>query len=78
MRRTCYVCGKRPPKRLESIYKYATPESTFCSRKCAAEYGLLVAGGETEDSINWCPVHGWWNGNEPCVKCELERECAAD
>lgn len=78
MRRTCYVCGKRPPKRLKSIYKYATQESTFCSRKCAAEFGLLIAASQCENGINWCRIHGWWDGNEPCAKCEMGWEDVAE
>lgn len=62
-KKMCFVCGKRPPKKLKSIYAHAIPDAVFCSKRCAAEYGLLKAG-DTDNctDINWCKNCGWFEG----------------
>jgi hypothetical protein len=77
-RRLCPVCESKPAKKLESFYTNAIKEPAFCSRRCAAEYGLLCAGSEGDDGLNWCLHHGWYaNSNEMhggCPDCPSVEE----
>lgn len=59
-KRFCAVCESKPARKLDSRYAYAITEPAFCSQKCAAQYGLLVAGSEGDDGLNWCGTHGWF------------------
>ena len=72
-KKLCRVCAAKPAKALTSIYKCAIAEPAFCSRRCAAEYGLRVAGGEGDDGLNWCDQHGWYENarilNGGCPDC---------
>lgn len=81
MRRMCYVCGARPARRLGSKIGYrnvTASDSFFCSRRCAADYGLLMAETSAEDQLYWCRTHGWhgsaWEGE--CPECPPTQEPA--
>ena len=66
MTRPCYVCKSKPARRLKPAmpYVHAVGEPTFCSVRCAADYGLLVAGVSESDGVSWCEKHGWWSASE--------------
>jgi hypothetical protein len=66
MTRPCYVCKAKPARKLKPPrrYAYAAAGATFCSVRCAADYGLLIAGSSPSDGLNWCKTHGWWKANE--------------
>jgi hypothetical protein len=75
LRRMCYVCQSRPAKLLKpkKPYTHAYAEPGFCSVRCAADYGLLLAGAPIPSDLNWCDTHGWYNGwdtYEGCPNCE--------
>ncbi len=75
MKRLCYVCQAKPARRLKPAKPYvnAAKEPTFCSVRCAADYGLLIAGSSPSDGLNWCESHGWWPASEEmdggCPEC---------
>jgi hypothetical protein len=77
MRRLCYVCKKRPAKRMQTKIGYARVlclESYFCSMWCAADWALLMAETSVEDTLHWCKIHGW-HGPEceyKCPDCDLK------
>jgi hypothetical protein len=76
MRRLCYVCKKRPAKRMQTKIGYASVlslESYFCSIRCAADFGLLMAETSGEDTLHWCKTHGWHGPayEGACPDCEL-------
>jgi hypothetical protein len=77
-RRLCAVCESKPARKLASRYKNAIQEPAFCSRRCAAEYGLLSAGTSGDDGLNWCPQHGWFTNSslmeERCPDCPAPQE----
>lgn len=60
MKPSCRMCGKRtgkPAKPIESAYEYAVQEPTFCTIRCAADYGLIQAQFNME---YWCDDCGEW------------------
>lgn len=64
MKKLCYVCSKRAPS--------VDFGGVFCSRKCAAEYGVGVALNSHENDVNWCDQHGWFVGYltyDGCPEC---------
>ena len=78
LRRMCYVCQSRPAKLLKpkTPYAHAYAEPGFCSVRCAADYGLLMAGTQQPSDLNWCDTHGWytgWDTYEGCPDCENGR-----
>ena len=68
-RRLCYVCETKPARTIESCYKHAIKEPAFCSIRCAAQFGLLIAGCGGEDDLHWCDEHGWYRGWSACEGC---------
>jgi hypothetical protein len=77
-RKLCAVCESRPARKLASRYTHAIQQSAFCSRRCAAEYGLLAAGAEGDDGLNWCELHGWFTNarlmDGGCPECRPTKE----
>ena len=77
-RRLCAVCESKPAKKLDSRYAHAIHAPAFCSRRCAAEYGLLAAGSEGDEGLNWCEQHGWFANsslmNDGCPNCPSPEE----
>lgn len=45
MKAICKMCQEKPARVLKASqpYTFATKEPVFCSRKCAADYGLVTA-----------------------------------
>lgn len=82
-RRLCYVCAAKPARKLKARwpYKYAVKEATFCSIRCAADFGLLNAGIGREGVPVWCRRHGWQSvseGEASCDECLVEEYDAAE
>jgi hypothetical protein len=74
-RRMCYVCECKPARELATKigYTHAAKDPTFCSVRCAADFGLLIAGTGAEDDLQWCDTHGWirgWAAYEGCPDCK--------
>jgi len=76
----CYACQDRPAKKLETSrmrFKLAAKDPVFCSKGCAADWGLLYfnVGGPVDRVANWCLIHGWQDviseGAQECYQCEL-------
>lgn len=70
MKRLCYVCGKKPARKLKpriDFVHYET-EPRFCSVRCAADHALNEAWG---DSVIWCDKHGWQSFGH-CEECDEE------
>lgn len=63
-KKTCYVCKVGRPVAMSSMYVHAAGFPVFCSRRCAAEYGLLRAGIGGPGDLHWCDDHGWFVGCE--------------
>jgi hypothetical protein len=80
--RLCAVCEVKPARKLESVFRHAMQEAAFCSRKCAAEYGLLIAGGGGDDGLNWCETHGWFTNafilDDGCPVCSTSNPSGKD
>lgn len=77
MKKRCYVCGNRRPRTLKTRIGYANAarRPIFCSVRCAADWGLLMAETAGEDDIQWCPKHGWYTGEmtyDGCPECPLK------
>lgn len=74
-KRPCYACNAKPAKRLKTHnvpYRYATDEPVFCSRACAADWGLLQAGVTAEGQPYWCSVKEVWteiSEGDSCHEC---------
>ena len=54
---TCHACGDKPARRLKCTRThYANARENdpiFCSRVCAADFGLLSVGVEIEGTPSW-------------------------
>jgi hypothetical protein len=78
LRKICAVCKKSAAKKIDSKIGYLRVDATkafFCSRRCAADYGLLMANDAGEDALHWCPKHGWFSGasyDNECFECPPE------
>lgn len=60
----CYGCEEKPVRE---------PYQIFCSQRCAADFGISCALGDTEVGVAWCTWHGWWppsSENYSCSKCD--------
>jgi hypothetical protein len=77
MKRLCHICNIKPAKRMKSrigFVKVLANEAFFCSMRCAADYGLLIAETSEVCSLHWCEKHGW-HGTEcdgNCPECLVQ------
>ena len=65
-------CDQRA-KTMHCRYQGGRQRPTFCSVRCAGQFGLLAAGGGTGGRNNhYCRVHGWQTTFEgdPFVCCD--------
>ncbi len=53
----CRMCETKRARVIDTPYKYATREATFCSQRCAAHYGLIQASFNDE---YFCERCGRW------------------
>jgi ribosomal protein L24E len=64
LRPSCLYCGKKPAK---VLFVHGDPlETYFCTKKCAAAYGVREAAVTQE----WCNEHRHWHhADEGCEEC---------
>jgi hypothetical protein len=55
----CLLCGRRRARPLVSTREYAAREPVFCGRRCATDYGLIIARFELDNAeLHLCPRTG--------------------